>query len=98
MIKLSTASDKKNVTSLFIGIEAKHPVQTILWFEHVRASQVERDLLREHIQEQIYQRMSDLRSVSHRRGWRDKASKTRKKSDCFVSCTEILEWEKEQGR
>ena len=98
MIKLSTASDKNNVTSLFIGIEAKHPVQTILWFEHVCASQVERDLLREHIKEQIYEQMRRIRRLSYRRGWREKASKTHKKEDWFYSGTDITEWEEEAGR
>ena len=92
MIRIVRASD--SVTRLWVEIKPTHPLTESSWFQHDCASETERNLLEQHLRNQVSERMRTLREVSYHRGWRDKSNKKGKKSTLFPNSTDIMEWEK----
>ena len=95
MIRIAQATDSK--TRLWIELKPTLPLTESIWFSHECASEIECNLLEQHLRKQLTGRIELIRKLSYNRGWRDKTSK-KPKSAAFYCGTDIMDWEREEGR
>lgn len=86
-----------NPTQLFVGIMTGGVVREELWFARDSASEIERELLREHLIASLNDTFERIRKVSYLRGWRDAKAKKKSKQQWFACYSDVLDWEKEEA-
>jgi len=94
MIRIERADNKADTTSLFVGIKSEYPLGDTIWFKRVCASEIERNLLDEHLNSCLWKRMERIREVLYRIGWKHKASKRTTKWTSFSCSTDVESYEK----
>ena len=86
-----------NPKQLFVGITTGGVVGEELWFVRDGASEIERELLREHLIASLSDTFERIRKVSYLRGWRDAKSKKKLKQQWFACQSDMLDWEKREA-